>query len=110
MKAIQLKAYGTPDNLYIGTAEQPTFNDFEVLVKVHATALNRADTLQRKGVYAPPKGASTTLGLEMSGEIVAIGKQVTQWKIGDHVCALLTGGGYAEYVATHENSKAELSR
>lgn len=103
MKAIQLKAFGAADNLYIGTAEQPTINDFEILVKVHATALNRADTLQRKGVYPAPKGASNILGLEMSGEIVALGKQVTQWKIGDAVCGLLSGGGYAEYVATHEN-------
>ena len=85
MKAIQLKAYGTPDNLYIGTAETPTINAYEVLVKGHATALNRADTLQRKGVYPAPKGASNILGLEMSGEIVALGQHITQWKLGDKV-------------------------
>ncbi|KAK6932503.1 Alcohol dehydrogenase, N-terminal [Dillenia turbinata] len=70
----------------------------EVLIKVEATALNRADTIQRKGSYPPPKGASEYPGLECSGTIEAVGSQVSRWKIGDQVCALLSGGGYAEKV------------
>ena len=103
MKAIQIKAIGGPENLYVGTAPKPTYSNYEVLVKIHATALNRADTLQRKGMYPTPKGASPILGLEMAGEIVAMGKGVTQWNIGDKVCALLAGGGYAEFINVHEN-------
>lgn len=66
---------------------------------VHATSLNRADTFQRKGSYPPPKGASPYLGLECSGTVLSLGKNVSSWKIGDQVCALLAGGGYAEKVA-----------
>lgn len=82
--------------------EVPTPGPKEVLVQVHATALNRADLLQRKGMYPPPPGASEILGLEMAGEIVACGTDVTQWQIGDRVCSLLEGGGYAQFVACHE--------
>jgi len=70
----------------------------EVLVDVHATALNRADLFQRAGGYPPPPGASEILGLEMAGTIAALGPGVTGWKVGDGVCALLPGGGYAEQV------------
>ena len=71
----------------------------EVLVEVAASAVNRADLLQRQGFYPPPPGASELLGLECSGRIVATGAGVTQWAVGDEVCALLAGGGYAELVA-----------
>ncbi|CAK9156162.1 unnamed protein product [Ilex paraguariensis] len=77
----------------------PEVRDDEVLIKVVATALNQADTQQRKGLYPPPKGANPYPGLECSGTIEAVGKNVTRWKIGDEVCALLSGGGYAEKVA-----------
>jgi putative PIG3 family NAD(P)H quinone oxidoreductase len=70
----------------------------EVLVDIHTTALNRADLMQRAGNYAPPPGASDILGLEMAGKIVEVGAGVSDWQIGDRVCALLPGGGYAEQV------------
>lgn len=70
-----------------------------VLVEVAATAVNRADLLQRQGFYPPPPGASDILGLECSGVITELGEDVTGWSVGDEVCALLAGGGYAEKVA-----------
>jgi NADPH:quinone reductase-like Zn-dependent oxidoreductase len=71
----------------------------EVIVDVEATAVNRADIMQRQGHYAPPPGASEYPGLEVSGRIAALGEGVTGWSVGDEVCALLSGGGYAELVA-----------
>ncbi|MBS4206904.1 NAD(P)H-quinone oxidoreductase [Bacillus sp. FJAT-50079] len=85
--------------LYIGEALKPSISEEEILVKVKATALNRADLMQKRGLYPPPEGASPILGLEMSGVIEEIGEHVQGVKIGDRVCALLPGGGYAEYVA-----------
>ncbi|XP_023892651.1 uncharacterized protein LOC112004652 [Quercus suber] len=99
MKAIVITSPGGPEVLKIQEVDEPQVKDDEVLIKVEATALNRADTFQRKGVYPPPKGASEYLGLECSGTIEAVGKAVSKWKIGDQVCALLSGGGYAEKVA-----------
>lgn len=90
---------GGPEVLQLQEVEDPQINDDEVLIKVEATALNRADTLQRKGSYPPPKGASPYPGLECSGTILSVGKNVSRWKVGDQVCALLGGGGYAEKVA-----------
>ena len=81
-----------------GTAPTPEPGRGEVLIEVAATAVNRADLLQRQGFYPPPAGASDILGLECSGVIAAVGPEVTRWKIGDQVCALLAGGGYAEQV------------
>lgn len=77
----------------------PTIKSDEVLVRIHAAALNRADLLQRQGKYPSPAGCPEWMGLEIAGVIVEIGSDVTQWNIGDRVCALLGGGGYAEYVA-----------
>ena len=77
----------------------PVITDDEVLVKIYAAALNRADLLQRQGKYPSPKGCPEWMGLEVSGVIIKLGKNVNKWKIGDRVCALLGGGGYAEYVA-----------
>lgn len=76
----------------------------QILVKVAATALNRADLLQTMGLYPPPPGAPATLGLEASGTVVALGAGVTQWKLGDEVCVLLAGGGYAQYCVADEGS------
>lgn len=70
----------------------------EVLLKVAASGINRADLLQRKGLYPPPEGASSVMGLEVSGTVLAVGADVTRWKVGDTVCALTHGGGYADYV------------
>ena len=77
----------------------PQIKDDEVLVKIYAAALNRADLLQREGKYPSPAGCPEWMGLEIAGVIEQIGKNVTDWKVGDRVCALLGGGGYAEYVA-----------
>jgi len=102
MKAVLLKEFGTPEQMYIGQTDRPSIQEDEVLVKIHCTALNRADTLQRMGKYAPPKGESEILGLEMSGTIAELGSKVTRFSVGDRVCALLAGGGYAEYVNVPE--------
>ncbi|KAI3865374.1 hypothetical protein MKX03_016414 [Papaver bracteatum] len=99
MKAVVITTPGGPEVLEIQEVENPKIKDDEVLIRIEATALNRADTVQRKGSYPPPPGASTYPGLECSGIIEAVGNDVTRWKIGDQVCALLSGGGYAEKVA-----------
>lgn len=83
--------------------EDPSYGPDEVLVEIHATALNRADLLQRAGGYPPPPGAPDIIGLEMAGVISAIGSHVRHWQVGDRVCALLGGGGYAEKVAVHQS-------
>ncbi|KAK1275565.1 putative mannitol dehydrogenase [Acorus gramineus] len=99
MRAVVIKSYGGPEVLEVQEVEDPTIRDDEVLVQVEATALNRADTLQRKGLHPPPKGGSPYPGLECSGTIITVGSKVQRWKIGDQVCALIGGGGYAERVA-----------
>ena len=86
-------------NLAWSDVPGPIIKEDEVLVKIYATALNRADLLQRQGKYPSPPGCPEWMGLEISGVITEVGKNVTDWKIGDKVCALLGGGGYAEYVA-----------
>lgn len=85
MKAIVITQPGSPEVLQLQEVEDPQINDDEVLIKVEATALNRADTLQRKGSYPPPKGASPYPGLECSGTILSVGKNVSRWKVGDQV-------------------------
>lgn len=99
VKAVLMKKFGEADVLHIGEHPDPVMGDGELLVRVKATALNRADLLQRRGAYPPPKGAPDILGLEMAGEVVKVGPDVTGWQSGDRVCALLPGGGYAEYVS-----------
>lgn len=86
-------------NFVWSEVENPVIKDDEVLVKIYAAALNRADLLQRQGKYPSPAGCPEWMGLEIAGVIVDAGKAVTNWKIGDQVCALLGGGGYAEYAA-----------
>lgn len=86
-------------NLVWSEVENPIIKDDEVLVKIYATALNRADLLQRQGKYPSPAGCPEWMGLEIAGVIVEIGEAVTRWKVGDKVCALLGGGGYAEFAA-----------
>ena len=90
--------------LHLADVQKPSLKVNDVLVRVRASGLNRADLLQRKGLYPPPKGASDIMGLECAGEIVALGKNVKHWGIGDRVCALLAGGGYAEYAAVDAGS------
>ena len=86
-------------NLVWSDVPDPVIKEDEVLVKIYAAALNRADLLQREGKYPSPEGCPPWMGLEIAGEIVEIGKKVKNWRVGDKVCALLGGGGYAEYVA-----------
>jgi len=99
MKAVVITTPGGPEVLQLQDVEDPQLGDDQVLIRVHATALNRSDSFQREGTNPPPQGASPYLGLECSGTIESRGKNVSRWKIGDQVCALLTGGGYAEKVA-----------
>jgi NADPH2:quinone reductase len=93
---------GAPSVLKPAEGPVPTPRDDEVLIRVAYAGVNRPDVLQRSGSYPPPPGASAYLGLEASGEVVALGKGVRRWKIGDRVCALTNGGAYAEYVAAPE--------
>jgi len=88
--------------------EMPRVGSGEVLIKVHATAINRADLMQRRGFYPPPPGASNIIGLECAGEVYALGDGVDRWKIGDRVCALLAGGGYAEYTSVPEGCVVKI--
>jgi len=99
MRAVTATSPGGPEVLTLTTLPDPVPGSGEVLVRVAATAVNRADTLQRMGFYPPPPGASDVIGLECSGRIAALGDGVTNWSVGDEVCALLSGGGYAELVA-----------
>ncbi|KAF5742247.1 oxidoreductase family protein [Tripterygium wilfordii] len=99
MKAIVITTPGGPEVLQLQEVEDPQIKDDEVLIKVEATALNGADVYQRKGSYPLPKGTSPYPGLECSGTVISVGKNVARWKVGDEVCALLSGGGYAEKVA-----------
>lgn len=89
-------------NLVWSEVPNPEVHDTEVLIEIHAAALNRADLLQRAGTYPSPKGCPPWMGLEVAGIVIETGKDVKRWKVGDHVCALLGGGGYAEYVAVDE--------
>ena len=97
MKVVEIKKYGGPEVLYIGNRSIPEPKINEILIKVKAAGVNRPDILQREGGYPPPKDASDILGLEVSGEIVKLGKKVKNLKKGDKVCALVSGGGYSEY-------------
>jgi putative PIG3 family NAD(P)H quinone oxidoreductase len=99
MRAITVPEPGGPEVLTWAEVPDPECGPGEVLIEVVASAVNRADLLQRQGHYAPPPGASEVLGLECSGIVAEVGDGVTEWRVGDEVCALLSGGGYAERVA-----------
>lgn len=103
MRAIVFDAPGGPDSLHVADVPEPKAGPGEVLIDVTATAVNRADTLQRRGLYPPPPGSSQIIGLECSGRIASLDAVLPEkrggWSVGDPVCALLAGGGYAERVA-----------
>ncbi|MDJ0637373.1 MAG: NAD(P)H-quinone oxidoreductase [Paracoccaceae bacterium] len=99
MRAVVIKNPGSADVLHVEECAVPSPREGEVLVKVTAAGVNGPDLVQRRGHYPPPKGASELLGLEVSGEVVALGNGDTRWSVGDRVTALTNGGGYAEYVA-----------
>lgn len=98
MRAVTAPEPGGPEALTLVDLPTPEPGPGEVRLDVVATAVNRADTLQRRGLYPPPKGASDVLGLECSGRVAALGEGVEGWSVGDEVCALLAAGGYAEQV------------
>jgi NADPH2:quinone reductase len=104
MRAISIKEFGGPEQLTLIEVPLPTPGERELLIRVHAAGLNRADLVQREGHYPPPAGASPLPGMEVSGEVVGLGASLEQshWRVGDRVCALITGGGYAEYVVAAE--------
>jgi putative PIG3 family NAD(P)H quinone oxidoreductase len=103
MYAIQVQSDQPDRPLVWQEVPDPTYGADDVLVDIHATALNRADLLQRAGNYPPPPGAPDIIGLEMAGVIAAVGSHVRNWQVGSRVCALLGGGGYAERVAVHHS-------
>lgn len=97
MTAIAITAPGGPEVLQPVKLARPMAGAGEILIRVRAAGVNRPDVMQRQGLYPPPPGAPLTPGLEVAGEVAAVGAQVTRWAVGDRVCALVTGGGYAEY-------------
>src|SRR5215468_10014433 len=103
MTAIAIRAPGGPEELVPERRPVPRLADGEVLVKVKAAGVNRPDVMQRQGLYPPPAGATDIPGLEIAGEVVALGPGAARWKLGDEVMALVVGGGYAEYCPAHES-------
>lgn len=101
MRVVEISKPGGPDVLVVSKRDMPKPGYNQVLIKNHYAGVNRPDCLQRAGLYNPPKGASDLLGLESAGTIVTVGAGVTEWAKGDAVCALLPGGGYADYSLTH---------
>lgn len=97
MRVVEISRFGGPEVLQIAERPMPSPGPGEVLIRVVAAGVNRPDVIQRYGKYAPPPGASDIPGLEVAGHIAALGEGVVQWQEGDAVCALLAGGGYAEY-------------
>jgi NADPH2:quinone reductase len=109
MTAIGIKAPGGPDMLVPEQRPVPTPGAGEILVQVAAAGVNRPDVMQRQGLYPPPPGAPDIPGLEIAGEIVALGANVKRWKTGDRVMALVSGGGYADYCLAHESHAMPVS-
>lgn len=102
MRYIDLPEHGAADNMVVAEGEKPVPGRGEVLIRVAAAGVNRPDIVQRAGFYPPPPGASPVLGLEVAGEVVSVGEGVERYTIGDRVCALTNGGGYAEFAAVPE--------
>lgn len=100
MRAVEVQGDGRrPESLALGERPAPAPGPGEILVRVRAAGVNRADVLQRRGLYPPPPGAPDILGLEAAGEVAALGEGVERWRLGDRVAVLLAGGGYAEFTA-----------
>jgi putative PIG3 family NAD(P)H quinone oxidoreductase len=110
MTAIGIKTPGGPEVLTPEERPVPQPGPTEVLVRVKAAGVNRPDVMQRKGHYPPPAGAPDIPGLEIAGDVVAVGGSVTRWKIGDKICALVAGGGYAEYCVADESNALSIPK
>jgi NADPH:quinone reductase len=109
MQAVWISTYGGPEVLEIRTVGKPLMNDDQVLVRVRASSLNRADLLQRQGKYPPPYGFPAEIpGMEFAGEVAEVGSSVRQWKPGQRVFGLIGGGAHAEYVVTYAHLLAEI--
>ncbi len=108
MKALVVEKFGDENALKIGDVAEPALGPAEILIRVRAAGVNRADILQRQGFYPPPPGASEIIGLECAGEVAAVGAAAPGWKIGDRAMALLPGGGYAEKAAVHYGSAMKI--
>ncbi|HET7632264.1 MAG TPA: NAD(P)H-quinone oxidoreductase [Gemmatimonadaceae bacterium] len=110
MRAVEVRTPGPPEVLVLGEAPRPQPLVDQVLIEVAAAGVNRPDLLQRRGVYPPPHGVTETLGLDVAGTIVAVGPDVARWHVGDEVCALVAGGGYAEYCIAPESQCLPVPR
>ncbi|MFE0016724.1 NAD(P)H-quinone oxidoreductase [Mesorhizobium sp. NPDC059054] len=108
MTAVAISTPGGPLVLKPEKRDVPTPGAGEILIRVHAAGVNRPDVMQRKGAYPAPLGASDLPGLEVAGEVAALGEGATRWRVGDQVCALTPGGGYAEYVKVHASNALPL--
>ena len=110
MRAIEITQPGGPDVLAVADREKPEPAAGEILVRVRAAGVNRPDCMQRQGLYPPPSGASDIPGLEIAGEVEAVGEAATSFKPGDNVCALVPGGGYADYCVVDERNALPVPR
>jgi len=108
MKAVLIEKPGDESVLKLGEVADPVPKDDELLIRVKCAALNRADIMQRQGFYPPPPGASEILGLECAGDVIAMGKGVSGWRVGDRAMALLPGGGYAGKAVAHYGSAIKV--
>src|SRR5947209_8785000 len=99
MLAVEISSFGPPDVLKPVERPKPQASHGEVVIRVEASGVSRADTMQRKGKYPPPEGAPDIPGLDIAGTVDSIGDGVAPWKRGDRVCAIVAGGGYAEFCA-----------
>jgi NADPH2:quinone reductase len=110
MLAVEISAPGAPDVLQPVSVPVPVPGHGQIVIRIAYAGVNRPDALQRAGAYAPPSSASPLPGLECSGTVVDLGPGVSRWSIGDRVCALLPGGGYAEYAVTHESHALSIPK
>ena len=108
MKAVIVEKPGDENVLKIGEVPEPSIKVDEILIRVRAAGVNRADLLQRQGFYPPPPGVSEIIGMECAGEVAAVGASVTGWKVGDRAMALIPGGGYAEKAVAHYGSAMKI--
>lgn len=110
MKAIEISSFGDPQVLKEVEIDMPQPREQEILVRVRAAGVNRADVAQRQGHYPPPNGVSVLPGLEVAGEVAGLGKNANRFKVGDKVTALMAGGGYAEYATIHQTNALPLPK